>query len=69
MQFENGMQARVQRDGEYCEPFTVSNRVKQGWVMALTLFSMMFPAMLTDTLRTVMLVFLSGTTLMTNYSI
>ena len=42
------MQARVQNDGEYSEPFTVTNGVKQGCIMAPTLFSMMFSAMLTD---------------------
>ena len=47
-QFYDGMQARVQNDGEYSEPFPVTNGVKQGCVMAPTLFSMMFSAMLTD---------------------
>ena len=42
------MQARVQNDGEFSEPFEVTNRVKQGCVMAPTLFSMMFSAMLMD---------------------
>ena len=46
-QFHDGMQARVQNDGEYSEPFPVTNGVKQGCVMAPTLFSMMFSAMLT----------------------
>ena len=48
LQFHDGMQARVQNDGEYSEPFLVTNGVKQGRVMAPTLFSMMFSAMLTD---------------------
>ena len=47
-QFHDGMQARVQNDGEYTEPFAVTNGVKQGCVMAPTLFSIMFSAMLTD---------------------
>ena len=47
-QFHDGMQAHVQNDGEYSEPFPVTNRVKRGCVMAPTLFSMMFSAMLTD---------------------
>ena len=47
-QFHDGMQARVQNDGEYSEPFPVTNGVKQGCVMAPTLFSMMFSAMPTD---------------------
>ena len=47
-QFHDDMQARVQNDGEYSEPFLVTSGVKQGCVMAPTLFSMMFSAMLTD---------------------
>ena len=47
------MQARVQNDGEYSEPFTVTNGIKQGCVMAPTLFSMMFSAMLTDAFQDV----------------
>ena len=47
-QFHDSMQARVQNDGEYSEPFPVTNGVKQGCVMAPTLFSMMFSDMLTD---------------------
>ena len=42
------MQARVQNDGEFSEPFEVTNGVKQGCVLAPTLFSMMFSAMLMD---------------------
>ena len=48
LQIHCGMQARVQNDGEYSEPFPVTNGVKQGFVMEPTLFSMMFSAMLTD---------------------
>ena len=48
-QFHDGMQARVQNDGEFSEPFEVTNGVKQVCVMAPTLFSMMFSAMLMDT--------------------
>ena len=47
------MQARVQNDGEYSEPFSVTNRVKQCCVMAATLFSMMFSAMITDAFQDV----------------
>ena len=47
-QFHDDMQARVQNDGEYSKPFPVTNGVKQGCVMAPTLFSMMFSVMLTD---------------------
>ena len=52
-QFHNGMQARVQNDGEFSVPFPVTNGVKQGCVMAPTLFSMMFSAMLTDAFQDV----------------
>ena len=48
LQFHDGMQARVQNDGEFSEPFEVTNGVKQGCVLAPTLFSMMFSAMLMD---------------------
>ena len=47
-QFHEGMLARVQNDGEFSDPFPVTNGVKQGCVLASTLFSMMFSAMLTD---------------------
>ena len=52
-QFLDDMQARVQNDGEYSEPFPVTNGVKQSCVMAPTLFSMMFSAMLTDAFQDV----------------
>ena len=42
------MLARVQNDGEFSDPFPVTNGVKQGCVLASTLFSMMFSDMLTD---------------------
>ena len=51
--FHDDMQARVQNDGEYSEPFPVTTGVKQGCVMAPTLFSMMFSAMLTDAFQDV----------------
>ena len=47
-QFHDGMLARVQNDDEFSDPFPVTNGVKQGCVLASTLFSMMFSAMLTD---------------------
>ena len=47
-QFHDGMLSRVQNDGEFSDPFPVTNGVKQGCVLASTLFSMMFSAMLTD---------------------
>ena len=46
-QFHAGMFAWVQNDGEFSDPFPVTNGVKQGCVLAPTLFSMMFSAMLT----------------------
>ena len=50
-QFHDGMNARVQDDGDYSQPFPVTNGVKQGCVLAPTLFSMMFSAMLSDAFR------------------
>ena len=44
----DGMLARVQNDGEFSGTFPVTNGVMQGCVLAPTLFSMMFSAMLTD---------------------
>ena len=46
--FQDGMLARVQNDAEFSDPVPVTNEVKQGCVLASTLFSMMFSAMLTD---------------------
>ena len=46
-QFHDGMLARAQTDGEFSDPFPVTNGVKKGCVLAPTLFSMMFSAMLT----------------------
>ena len=66
-QFHDGMQARVQNDGENTEPFPVTNGVKQGCVMAPTLFSMVFSAMLTDDFQDVDAVFQSCTALMASY--
>ena len=50
-QFHDGMLARVQNDGEFSDPFPVKNGVKQGCVLASTLFSMMFSAMLTESFQ------------------
>ena len=41
-EFHEGMQAQVQDNGAFSKPFPVSNGVKQGCVLAPTLFSMMF---------------------------
>ena len=50
-QFHDDMLARVQNEGEFSDPFPVTNGVKQGCVLAPTLFSMMFSAMLTAALQ------------------
>ena len=47
-QFQDGMLARVQNDGEFSDLFPATFGVKQGCVLASTLFSMMFSVMLTD---------------------
>ena len=63
LQFHDGMQARVQNDNEYSEPFSVTNEVKQGCVITPTLFSMISQMLFGN----VMLVFLSGTALVASY--
>ena len=50
-QLHDGMLARVQDHGSYSEPFQVTNGVKQGCVLAPTLFSLMFSAMLMDAFK------------------
>ncbi|XP_076055151.1 uncharacterized protein LOC143033544 [Oratosquilla oratoria] len=50
-QFHDRMTTRVLDDGEPSEAFPVTNGVKQGCVLAPTLFSMMFSAMLSDAFR------------------
>ena len=50
-QFHDGMMARVLDDGEASEAFPVTNGVKQGCILAPTLFSMMLSAMLSDAFR------------------
>jgi hypothetical protein len=47
--FHEGMNARVSDQGELSDPFPVTNGVKQGCVLAPTLFSMVFSAMLAHT--------------------
>lgn len=47
-QLDGRMQGRVQDDDKSSEPFSVSNGVKNGCVLALTLFNLMFSAMLTE---------------------
>nr|VZI48821.1 unnamed protein product [Spirometra erinaceieuropaei] len=50
-QLHDGMMARVTDNGAVSEAFAVTNRVKQGCVLAPTLFSLMFAAMLMDVYR------------------
>ncbi|BHF75564.1 hypothetical protein SprV_0501866000 [Sparganum proliferum] len=50
-QLHDGMMARVTDNGAASEAFAVTNGVKQGCVLALTLFSLMFSAMLMDAYR------------------
>nr|VZI02518.1 unnamed protein product [Spirometra erinaceieuropaei] len=47
-QLHDGMMARVTDNGAVSEAFAVTNGVKQGCVLASTLFSLMFSAMLMD---------------------
>lgn len=47
-QFHDGMLARVLDNGESTDAFPVTNGVQQGCVLAPTLFSMMFSAILSD---------------------
>nr|VZI44919.1 unnamed protein product [Spirometra erinaceieuropaei] len=50
-QLHDGMMARVTDNGALSEAFAVINGVKQGCVLAPTLFSLMFSAMLMDAYR------------------
>ena len=50
-QFHEGMQARVHDNNAISESFNVTNGVKQGCVLAPTLFSIMFSAMLSDAFK------------------
>nr|VZI47330.1 unnamed protein product [Spirometra erinaceieuropaei] len=50
-QLHDGMMARVTDNGAVSEAFEVTNGVKQGCVLAPTLFSLMFSAMLMDAYR------------------
>ena len=49
--YHEGMQAAVQDNGTFSRSFSVSNGVKQGCVLAPTLFSMMFSAMLMEAFK------------------
>ena len=46
-----GMMANVSVGGEVSESFRVTNGVKQGWILALTLFSIFLSAMLDEAFR------------------
>ena len=48
--FHDGMMARVIENGDVSEPFPVTNGVKQGCVLAPTLFSLLFAEMLSTAL-------------------
>ena len=50
-QFHDGIMARVLDDGNASDPFPVKNGVKQGCVLAPTLFSLLFSAMRMDAFR------------------
>nr|VZI39731.1 unnamed protein product [Spirometra erinaceieuropaei] len=50
-QLHDGMMARVTDNGAVSEAFAVTNGVKQGCVLAPTLFNLMFSAMLLDAYR------------------
>ena len=50
-QFDDGRMVKMMDNGEEADAFLVTNGVKQGCVLAPTLFSMVFSAMLVDTFR------------------
>ncbi|BHF63773.1 hypothetical protein SprV_0200676800 [Sparganum proliferum] len=50
-QLHDSMMTRVMDNGDFSEAFAVTNGVKQGCVLAPTLFSLMFSAMLIDAYR------------------
>jgi exonuclease III len=51
--FHTGMEARVLDQGSFSNAFTVSNGVKQGCVLAPTLFSIMFAMLIRDAFKDV----------------
>ncbi|BHF80059.1 hypothetical protein SprV_0702318300 [Sparganum proliferum] len=51
LQLHDGMMVRVNDNGAVSEAFAVTSGVKQGCVLAPTLFSLMFSAMLMDSYR------------------
>ena len=50
-QFHNDTHARVQDNGESSIAFPITNEIKQGCILALNLFSIMFSAMLLDAFK------------------
>lgn len=50
-QLHHDMNARVQGDDEYSEPFPVTDGVKQGCVLDFTIFSIVFSTLLKDAFR------------------
>ena len=50
-QFHDGMLVRVKDDGDSFEAIAVTNGVKQGCVLAPTLFNIMFSSMLSEAFR------------------
>ena len=67
-QLQDGMQSSIQCGGKFSEPFQVTNGVKHGFVMAPTLFGMIFSAMLMDALQDRDTGFPISTALMASYS-
>ena len=67
-QFHDDMLARVQNDGKFSDPFPVTNGVKQGCVLVLTLFSMMFLPCSKMLSRMVTIKYLLGIVLMGSFS-
>ena len=67
-QFHDGMLVRVQNDGEFSDSSPVTNGVKQGCLLASTLFSMIFLPCLQMLPRMVTIVYLLGIALIGNLS-
>ena len=67
-QFHDGMLVRVTDDGDSSEPVAVTNGAKQGCVLAPTLFSIMFSAMLLRPSEMLMMALQYSTVWMENFS-
>lgn len=68
-QFHYGMMGRVMDDGALPDPFPVTNGVKQGYVLAPTLFSIVFSEMLMYAFRDLKQEFTFGSKQTVNCSI